>query len=158
MTLPSITLTLSLILMLTPLTATPVAAQAVAPERVVLPTDRTVLPLPEPAYPHSTTFDARNAAPPPRFEVKAPATAPNVLIVLIDDMGFGQSSAFGGPIKMPAGGRLANNGLGYKHFHTTALCPPTPRARLSRRKHTLKNKGAVTGTPTPSPRQTRPAP
>ncbi len=68
---------------------------------ITLPTDRTVLPIPEPQYPHSTVLDARNATPPPRFEVKAPASAPNVLIVLIDDMGFGQSSAFGGPIHMP---------------------------------------------------------
>jgi len=154
MTLPSITLTLSLILMLTPLTATPVAAQAVAPERVVLPTDRTVLPLPEHAYPHSTTFDARNATPPPRFEVKAPATAPNVLIVLIDDMGFGQSSAFGGPIKMPTVERLANNGLRYNHFHTTALCSPTRAALLSGRNHHVNNMGSITETATAFPGQT----
>ncbi len=63
--------------------------------------DRTALPIPEPQIPHSTVLDVRNATPPPRFEVKAPAGAPNVLIVLIDDMGFGQSSAFGGPINMP---------------------------------------------------------
>ena len=89
------------------LTAAPVAAQEAAPARVVLPTDRTVLPIPEPQYPHSTVFDVRNATPPPRFEVKAPSKAPNVLVVLIDDMGFGQSSAFGGPIQMPTVERLA---------------------------------------------------
>ena len=55
------------------------------------PLDRTVLPIPEPSYPHITELDARNAKAPPRFEVKAPAGAPNVLIILIDDMGFGQS-------------------------------------------------------------------
>ena len=70
--------------------------------------DRTVLPIPEPTYPPITTLDARNATPPPRFEVKAPAAAPNVLIVLLDDMGFGQSSAFGGPINMPTVDALAN--------------------------------------------------
>ncbi len=59
--------------------------------------DRALLPIPEPPVPVYTELDARNAKPPPRFEVKAPAKAPNVLIVLIDDMGFGQSSAFGGP-------------------------------------------------------------
>src|SRR5262245_34089429 len=59
--------------------------------------DRTVLPIPEPKIPHSTVFDARNAKAPPPFRVTAPAGAPNVLIVLIDDMGFGMSSAFGGP-------------------------------------------------------------
>ena len=73
----------------------------------------------------------RNATPPPRFEVKAPAKAPNVLIVLIDDMGFGQSSAFGGPIHMPTVERLANGGLRYNEFHTTALCSPTRAALLS---------------------------
>ncbi len=60
--------------------------------------DRTTLPVPEPQYPHSTVLDVRNAPPPPpRFEVKAPASAPNVLIVLIDDMGFGQSGCLRRP-------------------------------------------------------------
>src|SRR5271167_898677 len=63
--------------------------------------DRSVLPIPEPPVPVYTELDARNAKPPGRFEVKAPEGAPNVLIVLLDDMGFGQSSAFGGPINMP---------------------------------------------------------
>jgi len=97
--------------------------------------DRTVLPIPEPKIPHSTVFDARNATPPPRFEVKAPAGAPNVLIVLIDDMGFGMSSAFGGPINMPTVDRLAKGGLRYNHFHTTALCSPTRAALLTGRNH-----------------------
>ena len=70
--------------------------------------DRTTLPIAEPQYPHSNVLDVRNAPlPPPRFEVKAPAGAPNVLIVLIDDMGFGQSGAFGGPLNMPTVERLA---------------------------------------------------
>src|SRR6059036_3074504 len=85
------------VLLVLALPAAPVIAQGPTPLRVVLPTDRTVLPIPEPTYPHSTVFDVRNATPPPRFEVKAPAKAPNVLIVLIDDMGFGQSSALAGP-------------------------------------------------------------
>ena len=74
------------------------------------PMDRTVLPIAEPNYPHSTVLDARDAKPPPRFEVKAPAGAPNVLIVLIDDMGFGMPSAFGGPIHMPTVERLPPTG------------------------------------------------
>ena len=148
----SMILALSLALVLA-LTAAPVAAQA-APERVVLPTDRTVLPIPEPTYPHSTTFDVRNATPPPRFEVKAPANAPNVLIVLIDDMGFGQSSAFGGPVKMPTVERLANGGLRYNEFHTTALCSPTRTALLSGRNHHTNNMGSITETATAFPGQT----
>ena len=68
--------------------------------------DRTVLPVKEPTYPESTVLDARDAKPPPRFEVKAP----NVVIVLLDDVGFAASSAFGGPINMPT---LNGNEFGY---------------------------------------------
>jgi arylsulfatase len=130
------------------------AMPAAAQQQVVLPTDRTVLPIPEPQYPHSTVLDARNATPPPRFEVKAPANAPNVLIVLIDDMGFGQSSAFGGPINMPTVERLANAGLRYNEFHTTALCSPTRAALLSGRNHHMNNMGSITETATAFPGQT----
>src|ERR1700759_294931 len=63
--------------------------------------DRSVLPIPEPTYTPITELDARNATAPPRFQVKAPTGAPNVLIILLDDMGFGQPSTFGGPIHMP---------------------------------------------------------
>ena len=131
-----------------------VAAQDAAPARVVVPTDRTVLPIPEPQYPHSTVFDVRNATPPPRFEVKAPANAPNILIVLIDDMGFGQSSAFGGPIHMPTVEGLANNGLRYNEFHTTALCSPTRAALLTGRNHHMNNFGSIAETATAFPGQT----
>ena len=105
---------------------------------------RTVLPIPEPKRPAITELDARKATPPPRFEVKAPAGAPNVLIILIDDMGFGMSSAFGGPIHMPTVERLADNGLRYNHFHTTALCSPTRTALLSGRNHHMNNMGGIT--------------
>jgi len=70
-----------------------VAAPDTGAARILLPTDRTVLPIPEPKYPHSTVLDARKATPPPRFKVKAPADAPNVLILLLDDFGFGQSGS-----------------------------------------------------------------
>ena len=150
----SMTLVLSLGLMLAPLMATPVGAQGAAPAKVVLPTDRTMLPIPEPQYPHSTVLDARNATPPPRFEVKAPASAPNVLIVLIDDMGFGQSSAFGGPVHMPTVEQLASGGLRYNHFHTTALCSPTRSALLSGRNHHVNNFGSIAETATSFPGQT----
>jgi hypothetical protein len=74
---------LAWLLMLAAGNLTPVSAQENAPARVQLPTVRSVLPLPEPQHPHSTVFNARNATPPPRFEVKAPANAPNILIILI---------------------------------------------------------------------------
>jgi arylsulfatase A-like enzyme len=116
--------------------------------------DRKVLPIPEPKYPPITVLDVRDAKAPPRFEVKPPAGAPNVLIVLIDDMGFGQSSAFGGPIHMPTVERLANNGLRYNQFHTTALCSPTRAALLSGRNHHMCNMGSITETATAFPGQT----
>ena len=139
---------------LSPLSALPTAAQVTAPANAVLPTDRTVLPIPEPQYPHSTVFDVRNATPPPRFEVKAPPSAPNLLIVLIDDMGFGQSSAFGGPVRMPTVERLANDGLRYNQFHTTAPCSPTRAALLTGRNHHMNNMGSITEMATAFPGQT----
>jgi len=116
--------------------------------------DRTVLPIPEPDYPHATELDVRNATPPARFEVKAPKGAPNVLIVLIDDMGFGQSGAFGGPLNMPIVERLAQNGIRYNHFHTTALSSPTRAALLSGRNHHTTNTGSIMETSTAFPGNT----
>jgi arylsulfatase len=116
--------------------------------------DRTTLPIAEPKRPAITEFDARKATAPPRFEVKAPAGAPNVLLIMLDDMGFGMSSAFGGPIHMPTVEHLANNGLRYNHFHTTALCSPTRAALLSGRNHHMNNMGAITEAATAFPGNT----
>lgn len=116
--------------------------------------DRTSLPIPEPNYPRSEVLDARHATPPPRFEIKAPATAPNVLIVLVDDMGFGMPSAFGGPVRMPRADRLASQGLRYNQFHTTALCSPTRTALLSGRNHHMNNMGGITEIATAFPGNT----
>jgi arylsulfatase len=116
--------------------------------------DRTVLPIPEPKVAPITEIDARKAKAPPRFDVKAPAGAPNVVIVLIDDMGFGQSSAFGGPVQMPTCEKLARNGLKYNRFHTTALCSPTRMALLTGRNHHSCNTGSIMETATAFPGQT----
>jgi len=105
--------------------------------------DRSVLPIREKYYPAQTELDARNAKAPERFEVKAPEKAPNVVIVLIDDIGFGHSSAFGGPIHMPTLEKLAANGLKYNRFHTTALCSPTRTALLTGYNHHSNNAGAI---------------
>ena len=113
--------------------------------------DRTVLPIPEPVTPQITTLDARDAKAPPRFQVTAPQGAPNVLIILIDDMGFGMPSAFGGPVQMPNAERVASEGLRYNRFHTTALCSPTRTALLSGRNHHMNNMGAITETATAFP-------
>src|SRR5450631_1326698 len=112
------------------------------------PIDRTELPIRQPVYPPVTELDARNVKAPPFFQVKAPPSAPNVLIVLIDDMGFGQSSAFGGPVHMPTVDSLANQGLRFNEFHTTALCSPTRVALLTGRNHHMNNMGSITETAT----------
>lgn len=105
--------------------------------------DRTTLPIAEPVLPAITELDVRNAIAPPRFEVKSPDGAPNVVIVLIDDMGFGQPSTFGGGVSMPTLDRLAENGLRYNQFHTTALCSPTRVALKTGRNHHSANGGTV---------------
>jgi arylsulfatase len=126
------------------------AKSAAGPEAI----DRTVLPIQEPARPAVTEIDARNVTPPPRFEVKAPEGAPNVVIVLVDDMGFGVPSAFGGPIPMPTLDGLAKNGLRYNNFHTTALCSPTRAALKSGRNHHTVNMGFITEMATAMPGST----
>lgn len=137
---------LTLRLILVALTATPAFAQETL--------DRTELPIPEPKPATITELDARNAKAPPRFEVKAPDKAPNVIIILIDDMGFGQPSAFGGPIHMPALEKMAKGGLSYNQFHTTALCSPSRIALLSGRNHHVNNMGSITETATAFPGNT----
>lgn len=119
------------------------ASTGSAPSTAAGDLDRTVLPIPEPTPPVFTEKDARKATAPPRWEVKAPAKAPNVVIVLIDDFGFGQSSTFGGPINMPTFTRMSQNGLMYNRFHTTSLCSPTRVALLTGRNHHVNNAGAI---------------
>ena len=106
--------------------------------------DRTVLPVAEPKRSTYKELDIRTVKPPPRFEVKAPAGAPNVVIVLIDDLGFGVPATFGGPVPMPTLDNLARNGLRYNNFHTTALCSPTRAALKSGRNHHTVNMGFIT--------------
>ena len=113
--------------------ASALAAEAASSQAAAL--DRSVLPIPEPQPPVIKELDARNVKPPPRFEVKAPAKAPNVVIVLIDDIGFGHTAPFGGPINTPTLAQLADTGLRYNRFHTTALCSPTRTCLLTGRNH-----------------------
>jgi arylsulfatase A-like enzyme len=105
--------------------------------------DRTILPIQPPKYDAITEMDARNAKAPERFDLKAPEGAPNVVIVLIDDIGFGATSTFGGPISTPTLDNLADNGLRFNRFHTTALCSPTRASLLSGRNHHAVNVGSV---------------
>lgn len=105
--------------------------------------DRSSLPIREPIRKTYKELDARNAVAPPLFEVKAPQAAPNVIIVLIDDMGFGVSEAFGGPVTTPNMDKLAYNGIRYNRFHTTALCSPTRVALLTGYNHHSNNMGCI---------------
>ena len=104
---------------------------------------REALPIPQRKPKGTLALDARDAAAPPIRALRAPAGAPNVVIVLIDDMGFGASSAYGGPCAMPVAERLAKSGLTYTRFHTTALCSPTRQALLTGRNHHAVNMGAI---------------
>lgn len=116
--------------------------------------DRTVLPVKEPKRPTYKQLDVREVTPPPRFEVQAPKGAPNVVIILIDDMGFAVSEAFGGPVVTPAMDRLAANGLKYNYFHTTALCSPSRVALLTGYNHHSNNMGCITEAATTFPGNT----
>ncbi|MCM3870379.1 MAG: arylsulfatase [Pyrinomonadaceae bacterium] len=116
--------------------------------------DRTVLPIPEPKRQTYKELDARNAKAPARWEVKAPEGAPNVVVVLVDDIGFGASAAFGGPINMPNLDKVAATGLKYNRFHTTALCSPTRVALLTGYNHHSNNAGSIMETSTAFPGNT----
>jgi hypothetical protein len=107
---------------------------------------RHILPIPDQKHVGLTTYDAKdlNTKYPPIVPLRPPAGAPNVLIVLIDDVGFGASSAFGGPCHTPTAERLGANGLKYNRFHTTALCSPTRQALLTGRNHHSVGMGAIT--------------
>lgn len=114
---------------------------------------RTMLPIPDrPASGH-TTYDAKDPDTkyPPIEPLLPPDGAPNVLVVLLDDVGFGASSAFGGPCATPVAERLAGNGLRYNRFHTTALCAPTRQALLTGRNHHSVGMGSITETATSAP-------
>ena len=116
--------------------------------------DRTVLPIKEPAPPLYTELDVRNATPPPHFEVKAPEAAPNVVVVLIDDLGFAGTSKFGGPVETPTFDKMASEGVYYNNFHTTAVCSPTRAALKSGRNHHENNMGSIIETGTAFPGNT----
>ena len=116
--------------------------------------NREVLPIVAPEPQTYTELDVRNTEPPVPFNVTAPEDAPNVVIVLIDDLGLGATSTFGGPIKTPTMDKLANNGLRYNNFHTTALCSPTRMALKTGRNHHTTNTGSIMETATAYPGNT----
>jgi len=115
--------------------------------------ERSVLPIPDIPHVGLTTYDAKDPDTkyPPIRELRPPAGAPNVLVVLIDDAGFGSSSAFGGPCHTPNFEKLASEGLRYNRFHTTALCSPTRQALLTGRNHHSTGMGGITEIATSAP-------
>ncbi|MGR4065753.1 MAG: arylsulfatase [Vulcanimicrobiaceae bacterium] len=114
---------------------------------------REVLPIPDRPYAGFIAYDAKDPDSkfPPIEPLRPPKGAPNVLIVLIDDAGFGASSAFGGPCSAPTAERIAKDGLRYTRFHTTALCSPSRAALLSGRNHHMVGMGGITEIATSAP-------
>ncbi len=111
------------------------------------------LPIPDIAPVGLTTYDAKDPETKfaPIVPLRPPAGAPNVMVMLLDDVGFGASSAFGGPVRTPNFERLAAGGLKYNRFHTTALCSPTRSALLTGRNHHSVGMGAITEFATSAP-------
>ncbi|RJR40664.1 MAG: arylsulfatase [Deltaproteobacteria bacterium] len=103
-----------------------------------------VLPRPERPLKAEVGRTFQDSKPGKIAEVKAPKGAPNIVIVLLDDVGFGASGTFGGPVPTPVLDRLANQGLRYNAFHTTALCSPTRAALLTGRNHHSVGTGNIT--------------
>ena len=115
--------------------------------------DRHVLPIPDRPFEGELPFDAKDPAAtfPPIAPLRPPRGAPNVVIVLLDDVGFAASSAYGGPCATPTAERLAGTGLTLTRFHTTSLCAPTRSALLTGRNHHTVGMGAVTEIATSAP-------
>jgi hypothetical protein len=116
-------------------------------------TPREILPVPDRPYVGPLPYDIKDptAKFPPLEAIRPPAGAPNVLVVLLDDVGFGATSAFGGPCATTTAERLAAGGLKYTRFHTTALCSPTRAALLTGRNHHSVSMGIITELATSAP-------
>ncbi|WP_036555358.1 arylsulfatase [Nocardioides insulae] len=114
---------------------------------------RAMLPIPDRPRQGHITYDAKDpdTSFPPIEPLLPPDGAPNVLVILLDDVGFGASSVFGGPCETPVAERLAAGGLSYNRFHTTALCAPTRQALLTGRNHHSVGMGSITETATSAP-------
>ncbi len=114
---------------------------------------RSHLPMPNTSRSQFIAYDAKDPDSkfPPIEDLRPPKGAPNVLVILIDDAGFGCASAFGGPCQMPNAEKMAAAGLKYNRFHTTALCSPTRQALLTGRNHHSAGMGGITEIATGAP-------
>jgi arylsulfatase len=115
--------------------------------------DRTKLPIPDPPFGGviGRTMDSSQPDWSIVAPVKPPADAPNVLVVLVDDAGFGNTDTFGGPIATPTMTRVRESGLTYNRFHVTAVCSPTRAAMLTGRNHHRVGMGSIVEFPGPFP-------
>jgi arylsulfatase len=110
----------------------------------VVGTAQDVLPYPQPPFKGKIGRTAKESTPDFPKAIEAPKGAPNVLLIMTDDVGFGASSTFGGPIPTPTMDQLAQSGLRYNTFHTTALCSPTRAALITGRNHHTASTGVIT--------------
>jgi hypothetical protein len=110
-----------------------------------------VLPTPEPRYKPITEPDWRKVQPLPQFKVRPPKGAPNVVIILLDQVSYADPSAFGGPIQLPTLDRLAKEGLTYVNFHVNSLCTPSRTALLTGRNSHQNSQASVVDSATAFP-------
>src|SRR5258708_17511035 len=101
------------------------------------------IPRPDPEFKGKIGQTLNDSIPSYPLPLKAPQGAPNVLVILLDDVGFGHASTFGGPVPTPTLDRLAKTGLKYNTFHTTALCSPSRAALLTGRNHHSVGTGVI---------------
>ncbi|WP_137925070.1 arylsulfatase [Cupriavidus sp. 2SB] len=113
--------------------------------------DRSALPLAEDEFNGKIAETAKESSQSFPAPIRPPDGAPNIILVLLDDVGFGQPSTFGGPVEMPTLDRLADRGLRYNRFHTTAMCTPTRAALLTGRNHHSVGNGSITNLATGFP-------
>jgi arylsulfatase A-like enzyme len=111
------------------------------------------LPMPNTTRPSLITYDAKDPDTKmmPIEQLRPPKGAPNVLLILIDDAGFGSSTAFGGPCQTPNAENLAAGGLKFNRFHTTAICSATRQALLTGRNHHSAGMAGITEIATGAP-------
>jgi arylsulfatase len=121
-----------------------VAAGLIAILCSTISTGQSVLPAPAPPFQGVVNLRAKDSRPDFPQPVKARQGSPNIVLVLLDDVGFGATSTFGGPIATPVMQTLADNGLKYNQFHTTALCSPTRAALITGRNHHVVHTGVIT--------------
>ncbi len=122
------------------------AQDKTAQPKVTPSVDRTVLPPAAPEFEGKIGPNYKESTPDwtPALPLTAPKDAPNVLVIVLDDVGYGQLGCYGGPIQTPNLDKLAAGGLRYNNFHTTALCSPSRGALLTGRNHHAIGLAAIT--------------